>query len=156
MKMLTIFTPTYNRKKHLTKLYDSLTRQSSKGIKWMIIDDGSVDNTKSVVENWKSKGIIEIEYYRQENQGKHIAMKTAIQHCTTDWFLCVDSDDTLSDHAVSDMYQDILCAPTDPSFLGYIYPRKMNDSDKRNAFVEDQMINIMDAKNIYKILLNLK
>ena len=70
MKLITVFTPTYNRAYILKKCYDSLVVQTSENFVWQIIDDGSTDNTRDLVEQFVSDGKIEIEYYYKENGGK--------------------------------------------------------------------------------------
>ena len=69
MKSLTVFTPSYNRAYLLPQLYSSLCSQTSKDFIWHIVDDGSTDNTASLVASWQRDGIIPIEYVYQENQG---------------------------------------------------------------------------------------
>ena len=61
---ITIFTPTYNRKETLKLAYLSLKKQTTKNFKWLIIDDGSKDNTEKIVNNWKDEGVIRIEYIK--------------------------------------------------------------------------------------------
>ena len=68
MKTLTVFTPSYNRAYTLHKCYESLLRQTSKDFIWLIIDDGSSDNTKELVDSWINENKIEINYIYQENQ----------------------------------------------------------------------------------------
>lgn len=101
MPFLTIFTPTYNREKLLPCLYNSLCKQTDKDFCWLIIDDGSQDNTKNLVKQWVLDNQIAIQYVYQNNGGKHVAHNHAVELCETDLFFCVDSDDTLSDNAVS-------------------------------------------------------
>lgn len=103
---LTIFTPTYNRAYILPKLYESLIKQTNKNFIWLIVDDGSYDNTKGLVNKWIKENIINIEYIKQENQGKHIAHNTGVDNCKTELFFCVDSDDYLLENAVEDIYSD--------------------------------------------------
>ena len=71
MKTLTVYTPTFNRAYCLGQLYDSLVSQQNKDFKWLIIDDGSSDNTKTLVESWMAEGKVEIEYYYKPNGGMH-------------------------------------------------------------------------------------
>lgn len=104
--ILTIFTPTYNRAYILPKLYESLIRQSNKNFIWLIVDDGSNDNTQEIIKKWKKDNYIKIEYIKQHNQGKHIAHNIGVDNCKTDLFFCVDSDDYLLDNAVEDIYRD--------------------------------------------------
>jgi glycosyltransferase involved in cell wall biosynthesis len=100
MKMLTIFTPTYNRAYCLNTCYQSLLRQTSNDFVWLIIDDGSTDNTKELVESWIKDNKIEINYHWQENQGMHAAHNTAYELIDTELNVCIDSDDYMPDHAV--------------------------------------------------------
>ena len=73
MSSITILTPTYNRAAYLPKLYQSLTEQTNRDFLWMVIDDGSTDDTGSLVEGWQQEKAIPIVYERQENGGKHRA-----------------------------------------------------------------------------------
>lgn len=99
----TIFTPTYNRAKLLPKLYDSIAVQESRDFEWLIIDDGSVDNTGEVVQSFISKGEMNIRYIKQNNGGKHIAFNRAIEEAQSEWFVCIDSDDPLVPDAIANM-----------------------------------------------------
>ena len=97
---LTIFTPSYNRAYTLNKCYGSLKKQSSKDFLWLIIDDGSTDNTKELVDSWIDENIIEIKYHYQNNQGMHGAHNTAYELMDTELNVCIDSDDYMPDDAV--------------------------------------------------------
>lgn len=99
--MLTVFTPTYNRAYRLPKLYKSLCNQTNKEFTWLVIDDGSIDDTKEMIEKWQKEDIIKIRYYFQENQGKSAAHNKGVELTTTELFTCVDSDDYLTDNAVN-------------------------------------------------------
>lgn len=100
VKKLTIFTPSYNRAYLLPRLYDSLCNQTNKGFIWLIIDDGSTDNTKELVEQWKKSGLVDISYIYQNNQGMHGAHNTAYANCQTEFNVCIDSDDYMPNNAV--------------------------------------------------------
>ncbi|MBR5406796.1 MAG: glycosyltransferase family 2 protein, partial [Lachnospiraceae bacterium] len=67
---LTVFTPTYNRAHLLKRAYESLKNQTVKDFNWLIVDDGSTDDTKAVVDGFISEGIIPVEYHYVENGGK--------------------------------------------------------------------------------------
>lgn len=99
-KVLTVFTPTYNRGYILHKCYESLLRQTCKEFIWVIIDDGSSDNTKDLVKEWIKENKIEIKYYYQENQGMHGAHNKAYEVIDTELNVCIDSDDYMTDNAV--------------------------------------------------------
>ena len=101
MKRITVFTPTYNRAHLLVRCYNSLLRQKDKRFKWLVIDDGSKDNTREVVNQWIAEGKIEINYVYQENGGLHTTYNTAIDNLDTELSICIDSDDWLSDGAIT-------------------------------------------------------
>lgn len=98
---LTVFTPAYNRAHTLGRCYESLCRQNNKNFKWLIIDDGSSDSTRELVESWliKDNGF-EIKYYYKENGGMHTAHNKAYELIDTELNVCIDSDDMLADNAV--------------------------------------------------------
>ena len=73
--MITVFTPTYNRCDTLKRLYKSLLNQNCKDFCWLIVDDGSADDTQKLVSKWIDENKISIRYYRQENQGGKIRME---------------------------------------------------------------------------------
>ncbi|MFD1040604.1 glycosyltransferase family 2 protein [Virgibacillus byunsanensis] len=100
MKKLTVFTPTYNRAYCLHTCYESLKSQSCNDFIWLIIDDGSTDETGEMVRRWIVENIIEIHYYRQNNQGMHGAHNTAYELINTELNVCIDSDDYMPDDAV--------------------------------------------------------
>lgn len=97
---LTVFTPTYNRAYSLPQLYKSLCRQTCQDFVWLVIDDGSTDDTAQLVQSWIEEGKIEIQYIFQENQGMHGAHNTAYQNIKTELNVCIDSDDFMPDDAV--------------------------------------------------------
>lgn len=101
MVQLTIFTPTYNRKDLLGRCYESLCRQTDKRFIWLIIDDGSSDDTESVVRMWEAaENGFTIQYIYKENGGLHTAYNEAIAHIKTELCVCIDSDDFMPDDAV--------------------------------------------------------
>lgn len=99
-KTLTIFTPAYNRAHTIDKTYQSLIRQTCKDFLWLIVDDGSTDGTKKLVEGWIRENKIPISYIYQENQGMHGAHNTAYKNITTELNTCIDSDDWMPHDAV--------------------------------------------------------
>lgn len=100
MKTLTVFTPAYNRAHILGRTYESLCRQTCQDFEWLVIDDGSIDNTRELIEGWIIEGLISIRYIRQENQGMHGAHNTAYRNIHTELNTCIDSDDWMPDDAV--------------------------------------------------------
>lgn len=100
MATLTIFTPTYNRAYCLPQGYKALCRQTCKDFVWLIIDDGSTDDTRHLVEKWIAEGKVDIKYHYQENQGMHGAHNAAYRLTETELNTCIDSDDYMPDDAV--------------------------------------------------------
>ena len=98
--MLTVFTPAYNRADMLSRLYRSLCDQTCKDFEWLIVDDGSTDETASVVQSFVNEEKINIRYIKKENGGKHTAHNLALEQAAGEWFFCVDSDDLLEANAV--------------------------------------------------------
>lgn len=100
-RILTIFTPAYNRAHTLPRTYESLCRQRSRDFIWLIVDDGSSDNTADLVQNWQSRNNgFEIQYIYKENGGMHTAHNVAYANIHTELNICIDSDDILADNAV--------------------------------------------------------
>lgn len=103
MKTLTVFTPTFNRAFCLGQLYESLCRQTSPDFLWLIIDDGSTDNTRNLVVGWQAEGKIEIRYHYQPNCGMHSGHNQAYALIDTQLNTCIDSDDYMPDDAVENI-----------------------------------------------------
>lgn len=102
MPILTIFTPAYNRAHTLPRTYASLQRQDCKDFIWLVVDDGSSDNTADLVKKWQEQETeFEIRYIYKENGGMHTAHNTAYANIDTELNTCIDSDDELADGAVS-------------------------------------------------------
>ena len=89
----TIFTPTYNRKILLNRLYRSLQDQTYKDFEWIIVDDGSTDGTGEIVKEFLKEGKIDIRYYYKENGGKQRAYNFGVEKAKGELFICLDSDD---------------------------------------------------------------
>lgn len=101
MKSLTIFTVTYNRERTLPVLFESLCKQKCKEFTWLVVDDGSTDNTKQLIENYqKQDNGFKIKYVYKENGGMHSAHNEAYRHIDTYLSMSIDSDDSLADNAV--------------------------------------------------------
>lgn len=101
MKPITVFTPAYNRADLLPRCYRSMCNQTNKNFIWMVIDDGSTDHTRDLVQGWiQETKDIEIEYYYKENGGLHTAYNEAIAHIETPLCVCIDSDDWMPEDAI--------------------------------------------------------
>ena len=117
--MISILTPTYNRAHTLPRLYKSLKQQTMKDFEWIIVDDGSTDNTKYIVEKWiKEINLFNIIYIKQKNGGKHRALNKGIPHAKYDYIYIVDSDDYLTDDAVEKIHLWISTIDNKSKFAG--------------------------------------
>lgn len=99
--LISIFTPTYNRAHLLKRLYNSLLNQKLQNFEWIIVDDGSVDNTHEVVNAFISENKVSVTYYKKENGGKHRAINKGVELAKGELFFIVDSDDYLTESATS-------------------------------------------------------
>lgn len=98
---ITVFTPTYNRSYIIENLYQSLKRQSFTDFEWLVIDDGSTDDTQSLFSVWETEeNAFPVRYYKQENGGKCRAINRALDLARGELFFTVDSDDYLTDDAL--------------------------------------------------------
>ncbi len=101
MAALTVFTPAYNRAHTLPRTYESLLAQDCKDFVWLIVDDGSADNTAELVKAWQQRDNgFEIRYIHKKNGGMHTAHNTAYEHIDTELNVCIDSDDCMAPGAV--------------------------------------------------------
>ena len=91
----TVFTPAYNRAKTLPRVFDALSKQTFKDFEWIVVDDGSSDNTREVIDKIiTSKPDFPVRFFYQENSGKHIATNFAVQNAGGMFFITLDSDDS--------------------------------------------------------------
>ncbi|OBR62907.1 glycosyltransferase [Paenibacillus oryzae] len=158
---LTVFTPTYNRAYTLHLCYESLKRQTSRDFVWLIVDDGSTDNTKELVEKWMRENAVPITYVYQDNQGMHGAHNKAYEHVNTELNVCIDSDDYMTDDAVEkiisfwrrhggEQYAGIIAldAFPDGEVIGTRLPVELGSSPQTDLFVRHGVRG--DKKLIYR------
>lgn len=103
--MITILTPTYNRKYIIRKAYQSLLQQTDKDFEWLIIDDGSTDETEALIKSFIREKKIKIRYYYKDNGGKHTALNYGINKIKSKYTLILDSDDELLPDCVELVHQ---------------------------------------------------
>lgn len=121
IKGITIFTPTYNRGYILPQLYNSLCKQTNSSFEWLVVDDGSTDNTKELFDLWISEKKINIRYMYQKNAGKSQAHNKGVLCAQYELFSCVDSDDFITENAV-DIVLDTYEKNTE--CIGYVFGRR--------------------------------
>ena len=147
--LVTVFTPTYNRGHLLHKLYESLLLQTIKSFEWLVVDDGSSDNTKELFEEWsKQVSQICIRYIKKENGGKARAINMGIQEAEGKYFFIVDSDDYLAEDAIETIIRWFNDLPKDSRFIGVSGLRKVSVNQRlANSQLEhDEMF--WDISNI--------
>lgn len=116
---ITVFTPTFNRAYIIEKLYSSLKRQTFTDFEWLVVDDGSTDNTADIIQQWqKEDNFFPIRYYKQNNMGKCQAINTALELAQGLLFFTVDSDDYLTDDALEKIVKWEDAMPKDKQFCG--------------------------------------
>lgn len=98
--MISIITATYNRAHLLKHAYKSLLKQTNKDFEWIVVDDGSIDNTKEIVDNFNKEKKIEIKYFFKKNGGRHSAINFGVKKSKGDYILLLDSDDFLTDDCI--------------------------------------------------------
>ncbi|WP_165907392.1 glycosyltransferase family 2 protein [Rheinheimera sp. D18] len=126
---ITVFTPTYNRAYSLGDVYESLCAQSMQNFEWVIVDDGSADNTTDLVQSWIDENRISIRYAKKVNGGKHTAINLGVEMAQGEWFLIFDSDDKCTPNTIERFYQ--LCqtlSAAELSAISTISVRSVTDS----------------------------
>jgi glycosyltransferase involved in cell wall biosynthesis len=113
--IFTVFTPSYNRSGVLHRVYDSLLKQTFKNFEWLIVDDGSIDNTSQLVSSWieNPETLFTIRYIWQENAGKKTAFNLGVKEAKGELFLPWDSDDKAVPEALESFYRYWQSIPSD-------------------------------------------
>lgn len=152
--MITVFTPAYNRKKELERLYNSLLNQDYNDFEWLIVDDGSSDDTENYVKGLIKENKIEINYVKKENGGKPSAYNKGLDYAKGNIFLTIDSDDIFRSNVLGKIASDfdnIL----DDDIGGAMYLQSyISDSEKiiGSNFPADNMIaNYFDVYHKFRV-----
>lgn len=150
----TVFTPTYNRRKLLSRVYESLLEQTYQEFDWLIVDDGSSDGTREYVEELiNSNPLFSIEYYYQENAGKHGAHNAAIERASGFAIVIVDSDDWLKPCALQLLKEEWDKLPNPEKFVGVFGLFAYEDGTiVGNHFPKDALVsNAIDLRHNLKV-----
>lgn len=106
--MISVITPTHNRRHTLDRLWQSLCAQLGDVVfEWVLLDDGSTDGTKQWFDSLEKSQRLNARYIYQANQGKHVAINTGVNFAAGDWIFIVDSDDALTTDAVATVAIDV-------------------------------------------------
>lgn len=139
--LLTILTPAYNRQEGIKILYQSLCRQTEGEFEWLIVDDGSSDNTRSVVNELQQQASFPIKYVYKSNGGKHTALNVGISQIESPLTFIVDSDDYLTDDAVAQIKSVYSKYKNDKTLCGYAFLRAFPDGKVNGKlFEKDELI----------------
>ena len=134
MYKITVFTPTYNRAYIIEELYRSLQRQTYSNFEWVVVDDGSTDNTQSIFKQWeKENNVFPIRYVYQENGGKCRAINRGLQLAEGELFFTVDSDDYLTDDALEKIVTWESALTKDVKYCGFAgnHGKKLTETPTR-------------------------
>lgn len=143
--IITIFTPTYNRQATLERLFKSLTNQSNKNFEWIVIDDGSTDNTESFFKKINETPIpFSLTYLKKNNGGKHRAINDAVKLAKGELFFIVDSDDYLTENAIEQVLNWRKSLDNSHKWAGIAGLRGYS---KQKAIGQNFSSNFIDAKN---------
>lgn len=159
-KLITVFTPTYNRAHILHRCYESLCAQTSYDFKWLIVDDGSTDGTGELVKDWiAQEKRFSIEYRYKENGGLHTAYNLALELVDTELFVCMESDDIFTSDAmaiIERVWTEIrdsgcvgfisLCKDMDGNVIGPLYPEDV----KTTLYREHRRIAPGDKQYVFR------
>ena len=169
---ISIVTPSYNRAHTLSRVYESLKNQTFKDFKWIIMDDGSTDNTSELVKSFQAENLFEIDYFWNENQHKFITVFEGIKKVTSNYFMIVDSDDSYPNNALQNLFDEVekitnqdefisvmgLSQYTDGKIVGHQYPNNGFDGsifDMRYKYkVRGDKFGIFITKTYQQLLKN--
>ncbi|WP_333660709.1 glycosyltransferase family A protein [Chishuiella changwenlii] len=150
--LITIFTPAYNRAHLLPRLYKSLKNLNNKKFEWIIIDDGSKDDTKHIVDDF----IIEtkdfpIYYFYQENQGKHIAINHGLEKAKGELFFIVDSDDFLPSNSLDILQKYYPIIENDNELVSLVGRINFENKENKDFPFDNLIMTSFDANKNYKL-----
>lgn len=144
--MISILTPTFNRDYTLERLFDSLNQQTCENFEWVVVDDGSTDGTKKLIQQLSEEAKFKIKYIYQNNNGKPSAINTGLKISSGSFIFIVDSDDIITNNAVEKIYQD----------LSYIYDENIKFSGLcyRKGYLNGKMLgpDFNDGENEFELM----
>lgn len=149
--MVSIITPTYNRKEELKTLYESLKNNIIDKLEWIIVDDGSNDNTEELVKKWIKEDLFKIKYLKQKNMGKMSAINNGIKYISNQYMFEIDSDDYLVPNFLKNIKEDIEFLEKNEEIYGLAYLKNVNNEVKKfdnmlNEYILKDDINITNDK----------
>ena len=147
MENLTVLTPTYNRADTLKKCYTSLISQTNKNFEWLIVDDGSTDNTEQLIKEFAKNDLISINYIRKPNGGKHTAVNNATKLINSLLTIILDSDDYLAVDAIEQIYTHYEIYKDINNICGFTFLKNYpNGEFMGTAFPHEGVYNFIDYR----------
>ena len=144
--MITILTPTYNRGYIISRAYNSLINQNNKNFEWLVIDDGSTDNTNEIIKKFIKENKINVRYYNKKNGGKHTALNYGIPMAKGELILILDSDDILLPNAINEIEKYWKKYQSNPKICGMTFLRKIKNPMYKDCVFDEQVSNMIDFK----------
>lgn len=146
----TVFTPTYNRAYRIEALYESLKNQTFKDFEWLIVDDGSSDDTRELITKWLYESSLCIRYFYKENGGKCRAMNVGIDEAKGDLFFVVDSDDVLPANALERINYYYEQVKNDDTFGGVCGLKCYADGQPTDGHLPEKIVDWLYVNRNYK------
>jgi glycosyltransferase involved in cell wall biosynthesis len=153
--VFTVCTPTYNRAELLPRVYASLARQTLMDFEWVIVDDGSTDNTQAVVRNLNERAKFPIRYLWQENRHKKVAFNHGVREALGTLLVALDDDDEIPPDTLASLariWEGIpgidrerfvgvtgLCARPDGEVVGDLYPKDVFDCSAADLYFKHRV-----------------
>jgi len=152
--LITVFTPTYNRAYTLSSLYRSLINQSCMDFEWLVIDDGSIDETEQLIAKYIDENKLNIRYVKTENAGKHIAINKGVDLAKGELFFIVDSDDQLPKNSIKDILSNYHKVKEDYSIAGVVGRRgdKLKGVIGSESGFTELVVNALDFRYKHNIV----
>ena len=150
--MITVFTPTFNRAYLLSRVYESLLLQNNSNFEWIVVDDGSEDETEKLIQSFVLEKKIAITYYKQDNKGKHFAINKGVQMAKGELFLILDSDDALPQGSISQVLEKYNTIKNNTLIGGVAGRRNYSDGIiVGKGIFEDMISNSLDIRYSHKV-----
>lgn len=148
--LLSIVTPTYNRADLLPRLYKSLVEQNSSDFEWVVVDDGSLDNTEELIKSYVDENKLKINYIKKPNGGKHTAYNLGVNASCGDLIICVDSDDLMAKNSIEIIKKYRGKVSDLESCAGFVAKKIDIDGTKMNFDLPDnKIINLYDLETVF-------
>ena len=144
--IVSVVTPTYNRCTNLKDLYNSLAKQTDLRFEWIVIDDGSTDQTESLIKAFQKEHILNILYYKKSNHGKHTALNESHKFIRGCFVVVVDSDDTLTRDAIETIISTWDKYKTNTNIVGITFQRKFKNDRVSDSSIKGEYISTMEEE----------